>query len=265
MTGETESGKFMLCTRDRVFYAGLLGRGMKTRRMGGAGIYVAPDGPVRIKIGDGPWQEREIAALAPGCAHRAETRSGRIISLLIEPERVEAEALERLIETLNGGGDQSVAIARIRGAAGRLRQLPDSEPPSAETFDRLVLGRALAGRTLDARIETVLERFDEEDRETRLSADTCAGEAGLSTSRFLHLFKEQTGVSFRALRMWKQARGFLYHANHDSSLTDVAFALGYPDSSHFSHSIRRIYGLQPRSIRVGSRDLEVLASDRACA
>jgi AraC-like DNA-binding protein len=74
------------------------------------------------------------------------------------------------------------------------------------------------------------------------------------------LFKDQTGVSFRNVRMWKRARRFLEWANQEGSLTDVALDLGYPDSSHFSHSIRRIYGLKPRSIRNGSRGLQVLSN-----
>ena len=43
--------------------------------------------------------------------------------------------------------------------------------------------------------------------------------------------------------MWKRARRFMDHANRDHSVTEVALDLGYPDSTHFSHSIRACFGL----------------------
>ena len=43
----------------------------------------------------------------------------------------------------------------------------------------------------------------------------------------------------------------------EANLTDVALIAGYPDSSHFSHSIRQVYGLKPKAIFAGSRNLAV--------
>jgi hypothetical protein len=34
----------------------------------------------------------------------------------------------------------------------------------------------------------------------------------------------------------------------------------YPDSAHFSHSIRQVYGLKPKDISAGSRRLEIHGS-----
>ena len=42
----------------------------------------------------------------------------------------------------------------------------------------------------------------------------------------------------------------------------IAQDIGYPDSTHFSHSIRRFYGLKPRAIFSGSRDLAIYSSGR---
>ncbi|WP_309901090.1 hypothetical protein [Variovorax soli] len=37
----------------------------------------------------------------------------------------------------------------------------------------------------------------------------------------------------------------------------MALDTGYPDSTHFSHSIRQVYGLRPSDILAGSRRLAV--------
>ena len=66
-----------------------------------------------------------------------------------------------------------------------------------------------------------------------MTAADCAAEAGLSPSRFLHLFKEQTGISFRAFRAWKRARHLLHFANQDINLAHLAQDIGYPDFDPF--------------------------------
>jgi AraC-like DNA-binding protein len=98
-----------------------------------------------------------------------------------------------------------------------------------------------------------------------VTAASCAAEVGLSPSRFLHLFKEETGISFRSFRAWKRARHLLHFANQDINLAHLAQDIGYPDSTHFSHSIRRFYGLKPRAIFSGSRDLAIYSHGRASA
>ena len=98
---------------------------------------------------------------------------------------------------------------------------------------------------------------------TMARAGFCASRIGVSPSRFLHLFKEQTGVSFRAFRAWKRARHLLHFVNEDINLAHLAQDIGYPDSTHFSHSIRRFYGLKPRAIFSGSRDLAIYSHRRA--
>ena len=40
----------------------------------------------------------------------------------------------------------------------------------------------------------------------------------------------------------------------------VALDVGYPDSTHFSHSIRQVYGLTPKSIFAGCRKLALYGS-----
>jgi methylphosphotriester-DNA--protein-cysteine methyltransferase len=121
-------------------------------------------------------------------------------------------------------------------------------------FDCLFFGRALAPRPLDARIRRVIERIVS-DPSASFSAEQCAAEVQLSFSRFLHLFKQETGVTFRAFRAWKRARSLLRHVRQAASLTDIALDAGYPDSAHFSHSIRQVYGLTPSDIVAGSRRL----------
>ena len=158
-------------------------------------------------------------------------------------------------------GTEAPDIARrIRTAYETLRLQQGRRGFSTAEFDQLCFGKALPDRKLDHRIKRSAAKLDDFSTSKMTAAD-CAASAGLSPSRFLHLFKEQTGVSFRAFRAWKRARHLLHFANQNINLAHLAQDIGYPDSTHFSHSIRRFYGLKPRAIFLGSRDLAIYRSD----
>jgi len=86
----------------------------------------------------------------------------------------------------------------------------------------------------------------------------------LSFSRFLHLFKQEVGAPFRSFRRWKRARSLLHHVSCGQHLVHVALDIGYPDSTHFSHSIRQTFGLKPRDIFAGSRKLRIIGGGVQC-
>ena len=65
-------------------------------------------------------------------------------------------------------------------------------------------------------------------------------------------------MNFRTFRAWKRGRDVLRHVNVQRNLAHFALDAGYPDSTHFSHSVRRIYGLQPSAIFSGSRRLQII-------
>lgn len=251
----------MLIGRERLFYNGLVGNSMRMRRLGALCVYLGHDEAFEISIDGGPWQWREIVVLPAFTGHRLRAPSNRIINLLIETETVAREELARLSHEATSANAAARLSRRLRAAHADLAQNPDAGGFSTQQFDRYFLRRDLAPRRIDPRIAAVLHTIGEEVGFEGGSAGDYAASLGMSTSRFLHLFKESTDIPFRSYRMWKRARRFMDHANRDSSLTYVALDLGYPDSSHFSHSIRQTFGLQPRSIRQGSRGLRIFSGE----
>ena len=247
----------MLIGRSRLFYCGLVGNSMKARRHGALTIYAATDACFHIKVGRGHWQSRRVIALEPFTAHRLWSPSGYISNICIEVERVDRLAIEKLITETNDGSDGARLAHRVLAAWYEVAAIADAGGFSTQEFDRHFLCQTLPPRELDPRIRRIFDLSLDDQLDQALSADACAAKVGLSTSRFLHLFKENAGIPFRSLRSWKRARRFLVHASHDTSLTDVALDLGYPDSSHFSHSIRATFGLKPRTIRDGARGIQV--------
>jgi AraC-like DNA-binding protein len=251
-----ESGHLMLITPERVFYAGLLGR-PRERCPGAFHVYVAIKGGLWLTTADGRESYGELAAVPPNELHTIASDYRSAICLVIEPESVPDGIFDELSKRLSGP-EREFFASRIRAAYAELLHRCRDDITSAD-FDRMCFGEALPRRKLDPRVVRAIAQIGRFSGEP-VTAASCAVEAGLSPSRFLHLFKQETGISFRSFRAWKRARHLLHFANQDLNLAHLAQDIGYPDSTHFSHSIRRFYGLKPRAIFSGSRDLAIYRS-----
>ena len=254
-SGNSRGERLMWLTHERVFYAGLLGEAAE-RSLGGHGVYVSPAGqPNRICIGGGAWQSGELLVVPPQVPHQVVSQEPLILNLLIESESVDSALLPAFLQHC-GAVEAPLFVQRVRAAHAQLLAASARASFDGLDFDTLFFGRPLAPRPLDARIRRVVDRIVA-DPALSASAEECAASVKLSFSRFLHLFKQETGVTFRAFRAWKRARSLLRHVRQSTTLTDIALDTGYPDSTHFSHSIRQVYGLRPSDIVAGSRRLAV--------
>lgn len=253
------SGHLMLITPERVFYAGLLGR-PRERCPGAFHIYVALRGGLWLTTADGREAYGELVAVAPNMRHTIASDHRAAICLVIEPESVPDGTFAQWERRLQGI-ERDLFAHRIRMAYETLLTRARRDDIDSAAFDEMCFGEALPRRALDPRVVRAMVTIGKFSGEP-VTAASCAAEAGLSASRFLHLFKQETGISFRSFRAWKRARHLLHFANQDLNLAHLAQDIGYPDSTHFSHSIRRFYGLKPRAIFSGSRDLAIYSSGR---
>lgn len=245
-------GLSMYVNRERVVYAGLLGK-PEPRRFGALALYFTPGSDIEVQIGDGAWERRPGVAVPSNVVHNLRAENGIVGAVLIEAESITDEAAQQLVAAF---ADRPAETSdRLRAAFERYLT---GEASGFDTLalDDLFLGGALPVRRMDRRIEAACDLIVAEPWE-RLSAEACADAAGLSFTHFLHLFKKEAGLPFRTFCAWKRARLMLPQVQSNKSLTDMAMDAGYPDSTHFSHSIRRVYGLKPSDIVSGSKRLKV--------
>ncbi|HSV45135.1 MAG TPA: AraC family transcriptional regulator [Ramlibacter sp.] len=252
---QAASDRLLWLSADRLLYAGLLGEA-SVRSFGAYTLYVSLGGPSRASIDGGDWESADLVVVPPYVPHRIVAGGRSICKVMIEAETVDSALLPPLLRGPGGGVDAPELVARVHGIYARLLRSGRETDFQQLDFDRDVIGHALAARVVDPRIAAALAHIRNAPSGPA-TAEDMADLAGLSFSRFLHLFKQETGTSLRNLRAWKRARSLLHYVSTASNLTDIALDAGYPDSTHFSHSIRRIYGLKPRDIVAGSRKLTV--------
>jgi AraC-like DNA-binding protein len=248
------SERFMWLTDDRVLYVGLFGA-PTVRTMGSLAVYVATAGKIHLRLPGGDWQTGEVAVVPPYMPYELVSDARMILAVKAEAETVDMTALPPLLASV-GVVDDPAFAQRVRRTVCELREQGRSVDLAALNFDALFFGEALKRRVVDPRIQRIIDAI-KRDPSAPLAAEDCAQSVHLSFSRFLHLFKQDVGAPFRSFRTWKRARSLLHYVNRDANLAHVALDTGYPDSTHFSHSIRQTYGLKPRDIFAGSRKLAI--------
>ena len=248
-----ENERLMLIGPHRVLYYGPLGR-PGLRNFGSATLYVSHQQPMQINLGDG-WQTRYLTWVPPYAPHRIRISDRYVAVVMLEPEYTDTDEAGACVQHRLGEATGAVKAGVLEGL-GRLQQGPVSSRLSEAEFDRLLFAQPMPSRSLDPRISRIVDHICNNTANT-CGASYLADLERLSLSRLRHLFKAETGVCLRQYRAWRRARSFLYHVRSASTLTDIALETGYPDSTHFSHSIRRIYGLPPRDIVNGSRRLQI--------
>lgn len=189
----------------------------------------------------------EGAIIAPGTPHRLDSRGGEVAVLLVEPELAAArEAMARLL-----GGKAYAPLPMEEMRQLRAFCLGDGTPSHAHMLGLLAPGaRNVPER--DPRIAALQERLRALP-EKRASLGAIAAEMGLSESRLTHLFKEETGVSFRRYLLWLRLGDAMARALAGASLTDAAHAAGFADSAHLSRTCREMFGINPLSVARNSR------------
>jgi AraC-like DNA-binding protein len=137
--------------------------------------------------------------------------------------------------------DESAVIEIMTGLA---------EERIAPHDGRQALGELLGigtGAKADARISAALRQMRDEPHLAHPLTDL-AERAGLSTSRFLHLFKAETGVPLRRYRIWNRMGAAVRACSEGASLTEAAHAAGFASSAHFSTAFRDMFGMMPSDL-----------------
>jgi AraC-like DNA-binding protein len=98
-----------------------------------------------------------------------------------------------------------------------------------------------------AGVAGAVRRFRDDPAGKHSLADLAA-QAGLSPSRFLHLFKESTGVPLRRYRLWSRMGAAVREVAKGSSLTEAALDAGFASSAHFSAAFREMFGHAPSGL-----------------
>ncbi|OGF50936.1 MAG: hypothetical protein A2044_05480 [Candidatus Firestonebacteria bacterium GWA2_43_8] len=110
--------------------------------------------------------------------------------------------------------------------------------------EKILLSTAARGAG-DEKIRKALSLINS-NLNSKLSADFLSKECGLSTSRFIHLFKEKTGYSltdYIVKTRLEKAKTML--SSKTMKINEVAQECGYPNQNYFSLAFKKYTGMNP--------------------
>jgi AraC-like DNA-binding protein len=201
-----------------------------------------------LRVDHAPWIVCRMAVIRAGTPYEFDANGQPLAVLYGEPNVVSAEGLAALlsdVEELPGAVvGRSGEVAAIRA----IYEDPESSCWVAPAIVDLVdYSNARARRQIDPRIARAIDRiarheWHEGDGEMVPRVSAAASAAGLSTSRFQHVFKTEVGVSYRRYLCWLRMRAAVRDVVEGHNLTTAAHAAGYCDQAHFAHEFRRIFG-----------------------
>lgn len=217
---------------------------------------LARRGTLRVSTGAEVQETRGV--FVPGdLAHAIDARGAEVVILFVDPESEHGRGLYRSlgrslryfgadeIEAWLGGAPASFEGSDdwLGGFFGRL----GVEPQRPRLHPGVV--RALAWlRSVPARSHPKL--------------DELAEVAGLSPSRFTHVFKESLGLPLRTYLLWQRLLRASRAMQSSGSLTEAAHQAGFADAAHMSRTFRRMFGSTPSELV--DRSSNVQAKRRSC-
>jgi len=205
-----------------------------------------------LEVADDPadpatkYRPTRSVLILPNSLHHLRIERGRMGFLYVDPL---GRDLKALLTRMTEATSRAAFDLREESAVMQI-MISLAENRMAARDGRLSLGELLgvgAGMPANARITAALRQMRDEPHEAHRLTEL-AKQAGLSPSRFLHLFKAETGVPLRRYRIWNRMGAAVRACAEGASLTEAAHAAGFASSAHFSTAFRDMFGMMPSDV-----------------
>ncbi|MCE9648187.1 MAG: AraC family transcriptional regulator [Parvibaculum sp.] len=215
---------------------------------------IALDGPLRVRTEDGIDTQVDRAVLVDANVKHCISSPGRDVAFLyLEKTSCPYWSVPECATEWSAPGICSLqapigAALRAKIARAWPGALDDAEASAAKAEILSLLAPAGADRPpLDPRVGAVIA-YIASHTDVSLSGDRLAALAGLSPSRFQHLFKQIVGMPVRRYILWFRIRRVIEAMHDGASLTRAAHEAGFSDSAHFTRTFKAMIGLPPSDL-----------------
>jgi AraC-like DNA-binding protein len=229
----------------RVIYCGPI-QYLETHVYGANVLHVGIYQAFRICLADGVWRSCRCALVPAGIKHALDMAGGVHGKLFVERDGVDAAAFRQRFPH----DETRVRLFEDGEVLECFRWIHEEDPDRGAVelrMDQLLRTDGVGVHEGDGRIRQIVELICREP-DRNFSREELAEIIGLSPSRFLHLFREQTGLPYRRFRLWKRMLLAFNHLHDTDNLTRAALDAGFADATHFSHSFRDTFGVNPAPV-----------------
>jgi AraC-like DNA-binding protein len=217
-------------------------------------LLLAKCGTLRVRGGDTErWRHCGGAIVTPCTIHQVESEGEHIVISFVDPKC----GLGRALLTYGGPGIAALPdqiVRRWRDLLWPTKSGACFDAPQVETWIRTEFLTGRRAAEIHPGINRALRFLRAEISSTRrLTAAELARVAGLSESRFTHVFTESLGVPLRPYILWLRLQIASGELLRDKSATDAAHSAGFSDAAHMSRTFRRMLGTTPKEFAAASK------------
>lgn len=206
-------------------------------------ICLPDNGEVKLRGRSGITRSYQVACVPSGASHEMDPVDGSMTLIYLDPLTTGLGLFsDKVLEPDQAAFEMSDSISN--SIKERIRHV--LQTPGVGVRSEIM--RILDGcwtrspqHKLDSRIERSIAVAEPES----FCLQKLARDAGLSVSRFRHLFKEETGVAFLDYRLWLKVKQAVHHMAEHPDLALAAYDAGFADQAHFSRVFRRSFGMNP--------------------
>lgn len=200
-------------------------------------VAVGLNGPLRVRIAG-----MEVAAgsllIPPRTTYHLVNPGEKIVACYLDPASLRAESVRRAFTAWRGElgyhhRDEAHLVAESSALCGA-----DGDEQAQRWLD-VVAPRPQ--RQIDPRIADAARRISEDPTAT-ISSHELAAIAGLSESRFLHLFRREAGTTLRRYRLWIRLMHAWTALAAGRDITTAAMGAGFASPSHLADRFRFTFG-----------------------
>jgi AraC-like DNA-binding protein len=196
-------------------------------------LAVGIGGPLTVATSDCTILDAHSVLIPPRLTHQLTCRGSGLVSCYLEPASSRADAGRFKF----GGWHGNIGVGHL--AEERLQVAPDDDESACRWLD---LAAPAAHQVVDPRISAAARRIRDEPAAT-ISSRELAAEAGLSESRFLHLFRDELGTTLRRYRLWVRLMQAGAAIAAGDNLTAAAVKAGFASPSHLADRFKTTFGL----------------------
>ncbi len=234
--------------REIALYTGLL-RDNRAHKHFAHQIAFLPEGSATLQV---EGEEHPChARLIPAFREHRILREGELAILFIHPLSFPGHSLQLLSRGVSSLLLQECWIQPAEELALRALAEKGENPSTFQELEALFQEIRCQCRSInhpgEERIRQALLYLEDHPDEI-VPLEEVARVSSLSSGRFLHLFKETLGITYRRYQLWNRLLLFLKRYSSTEQLTRSALEAGFSDHSHLSRVFRETFGSTPGAI-----------------
>lgn len=196
--------------------------------------------------------ESEGIIIPPNYYHRLDGTNSEMVIIQLDPKSEEYKCIEMNQSPKTIDKETRLKIKKIANPLFGETLTCDS---ARSLYNQILslLGSETVSKKYDKRIEMAIQRIKEKipNPVTLLELSEISG---ISTDRFMHLFKDNMGIPLRQYLLWQRLHIAAKLLQGGENLTTASHAAGFSDQAHLSRTFKKMFGVKP-SLFLGGQSL----------